>query len=480
MVTKRKRKKKKKNSRMRIFLCLYSLILSWPVLAQSPKLELKFSEPLAVFVYVEHLSAKHGDNAFKKQFQTSVFNKDKYKNLLSQFDSLQLNYVYEFEQYPYASKMPGMTESLLKKALVSSPNLKDFKRKAIGIIPNADLLLLSAILYEFQQVYRDLVYQPLKAKFEKQLSEINEFVKSKNLGGYIDKGLFFYKSYWEESFPFEVALYPLPYPEGISAEAFYNMASSGVRTDNKDYATLMSIMLHEIYHMLYDEQPVQVKQHISYWFMSSNSNCKTYAYLLLNEALATALGNGYVFTSLSGKPSEDDWYDRKYINELAKKIYPLVNEYITQKKSIDETFVTKYIQIYEDNFPNWINELDNLMCYRYVLSDDLNDADVIRKKFPYSSLRQFEDQVTQNGLNRMRDTRLTKMIVISKDNEEKLNLVKSTFPELKTWKFKSKQEFIYAVQLDDKTQLIVVNSLKSGLEKMLQGMVLLPQQPQKK
>lgn len=435
---------------------------------------------MAVFVYVEHLSARHGDNAFKKKFQSSSFYNEKYKGLLGQFDTLRLNYTYDFEQYPFSSKVPGMTEGLLKKSLVGSANLKDFKRKAIGIIPNSDLLQLSAILYEFQQVYRELVYQPVKPKFEKQLNEFTDYVKTKNISSYVDKGLFFYKSYWEESFPFEIALYPLTYPEGFTAEAFYNTAVSGLRTDNKDYVTLVSVMLHEIFHMLYDEQPVSVKRNIINWFATNPSPCRTYAYLLLNEALATALGNGYVFTSIAGKPDEDDWYDRKYINDIAKKIYPLVTDYINQKKSIDEAFVNAYIKIYDENFGNWINELDNLMCYRYVLSDNMADFDVIRTKYRYASYSQFEDVISENTLNKLKNTKLTKVIIVSKDNEAKLTMVKKTFPELKTWKYKAKQEFFYAAQLEDKTQLIVINTIKSSTSKMFEGMVLIPQQVEKK
>lgn len=477
MVTKKKRKKKNK---MKLLVSAFILLYSFVSYSQGPKFEIKFSEPLAVFVYVEHLSARHGDNQFKKRFQASAFNTEKYKALLGQFDTLRLNYTYDFEQYPFSSKVPGMTEGLLKKCMVGSANLKEFKRKAIGIIPNSDLLQLSAILYDFQQVYRELVYQPVKVKFEKQITEVTDFVKTKNISAYIDKGLFFYKSYWEESFPFEIALYPMPYAEGFSAEAFYNSAASGLRTDNKDYIALVSVMLHEIFHMLYDEQQVTVKRNISNWFAANSSPCRTYAYLLLNEALATTLGNGYVFNSLSGKPDEDDWYDRKYINDLAKKIYPLVTDYINQKKSIDEAFVNAYIKIYDENFGNWINELDNLMCYRYVISDNMSDYDVIRSKFRYASYSQFEDQVTENSIAKLRNTQLTKVVIVSKENDAKLALVKKIFPELKAWKYKAKQEFFYSIQLEDKTQLIIINTLKSSTQKMLEGMVLLPQQVEKK
>jgi hypothetical protein len=66
----------------------------------------------------------------------------------------------------------------------------------------------------------------------------------------------------------------------------------------------------------------------------------------MNEVLATALGNGYVYEQLDGKIDDGDWYNRKYISLMAKQIYPLVTEYINEKK-IDRSFIDNYIKQYE-------------------------------------------------------------------------------------------------------------------------------------
>jgi hypothetical protein len=455
----------------RIVSVLLCLTLCKAIHGQGPRFEVKFSEPLAVFVYVEQLSSKKPDNPLKKQFLNSHYNREKFTALLKQFDTLEINYAYEYQQFPYASKIPGLTQSFIKKCLVASANLKDFKRKAVGIIPNSELLHLSTILYEFQQVYRDLVYQPAKIKFEKQLKEITEFIQTKNMASYLDKGLLFYKSYWEESFPFEIALYPLPDTDGFTAEAFYNVAICGLRTGMKDYNVLLSVMFHEIYHILYDEQPLQVKRQISKWFSDNPSKCSTYSYLLLNEVLATAMGNGYVFESLSSKQDSEDWYDRKYINLMAKKIYPLVNEYVTQKKSIDENFINAYIAIYQENFSPWINELDNLMCYRYVISDNNEDFNTIIQAYPYSSFFQYENEVSEKAIDKLKGTPITKIIIISKENDQKLALVKKKFPELKDWIYKPKKDFLYSTFLADKTHLIIINDIKTSTADQLKGQI---------
>jgi hypothetical protein len=146
------------------------------------------------------------------------------------------------------------------------------------------------------------------------------------------------------------------------------------------------------------------------------------------------------------------------------------------QKAIDEAFVSSYISLYEESFPEWLNEMDNLMCYRYVLSDNVSDFKLTNKLYAYSSLSQFEDVVNENSIDRMKPCALTKMIIISNDNETKLALVKNKFSELKDWKYKAKSDFFYHTLLRDKTQLIIINRVKGTTENALNGRVFLPQE----
>jgi hypothetical protein len=442
--------------------------------SQDPWFNIKYSEPLAVFVYVQHLSSTHSDNTFRESFSGSIYNRDKYKRLLSQFDTLILDYSYEYEGFPYGSKLPGTTLSLIKKQLMNSENLKIFKTQAVGILPNSTLLSLTSILYEFQFIYRELVYQPNKVKFEKQLLEISKLTKTKNLNACFDKGLTFYRAHWDDSFSFDIAFYPLPNSEAFSADAFCNNALCALPIQNKDNSVLLGVMMHEIFHLLYNEQPPFIKNNLVKWFTNNPSKCNTYAYLLFNEVLATAVGNGYVYEALSGKQDEGDWYNRKYINLMAKKIYPMVVDYIQQKKGIDEGFVNIYIKFYEENFSDWLEEMDNLLFYRYILSDNTNDFTVFTKHFPYASLSQYEDEVSDLSIERLKNTPITKVIVVSKENSKKLLLIKSSFPELADWKYKAKQDFFYSTLLTDHTQLIIINTVKQTTEQLISGRITLP------
>jgi hypothetical protein len=59
------------------------------------------------------------------------------------------------------------------------------------------------------------------------------------------------------------------------------------------------------------------------------------------------------------------------------------------------------------------------------------------------------------------------VIIISKNNSQKLKLIKSKFKELKKWQFKADKEFAEKILLDDKSQLIVINQKESTIESLI-------------
>ncbi|MNL23985.1 hypothetical protein D3C87_1454030 [compost metagenome] len=87
--------------------------------------------------------------------------------------------------------------------------------------------------------------------------------------------------------------------------------------------------------------------------------------------------------------------------------------------------------------------------------------------FRYRSRTEYEDQITESSIEKMKQTPLTKMVIISKDSKEKIKLLKNKFKELKNWKANPDNEFADKIFLDDKSQLIIVNQKKSDLETLI-------------
>ena len=448
------------------FLITFLLLFNASFGQEEPTINITYSKLLATYDFIQKLSDQYPDNECKQTFQFSKFHTKHYTDLVKQFDTLKIYESYEFQDYPTGQKIPVMTTSIIEKHLINTTSIQEFKSRSFGIIPNMELFLFSNILSEFQPVYDSLIYFPNKNEFEKQLTELKDFIQKSNLSNFFQKGLTFYGSQWDNSIPIDIAIIPSVSKSGFTAKAFLNNAISEVPINFRENDILFSVLMHEIYHNIYDGQSLELKLKIRSWFNNNKSKNSQYAYLLLNEALATALGNGYVYEQLNGKTDTSDWYNVKYINLMAKKIYPVVNEYLAQSKQIDKDFVEKYIASYDSNFSDWANELDNLFANRYLITDNTTDLNYFNKNYLYSSFYQSHTSINQCALEQMKETPITKVIIISSDNKNKLNLVKATFPELKGWKYKEQKEFAYTVNLQDKTKLIIVNRYTTTLDKL--------------
>jgi len=231
-------------------------------------------------------------------------------------------------------------------------------------------------------------------------------------------------------------------------------------------------MFHEMFHILYDDETLALQKEIRQWRSSNASRSSGYAFTLLNESLATALGNGYVYGKLSGKLIEGNWYGLKYISEMAKKIYPMVKEYAEKQQSIDRAFIDNFIKIFDDNFSEWLLDPEFIMAGRYVLSDNVEDFKMIDQQFRYRPSAEYLEGISVSSIEKMAKAPTTRVVFVSKDNKKKLQLIKQGFAELKDWRPDAKTDFTYSVLLQDKAYLIVVNSVRKTAKEQIETLKL--------
>ena len=127
---------------------------------------------------------------------------------------------------------------------------------------------------------------------------------------------------------------------------------------------------------------------------------------------------------------------------------------------------------YEENFSDWLLDLDHVLSGRYVISDNPADFKVFDQKFPWSPEAQYKEGVSESSIEVVTKIPITKVIMISGDNKRKLQLVRKGFPELKNWKPSAKSDFTFSRMLGDKTYLIVINSVKEKSQKQIETLKL--------
>ena len=83
-------------------------------------------------------------------------------------------------------------------------------------------------------------------------------------------------------------------------------------------------------------------------------------------------------------------------------------------------------------------------------------------------MSQTEDTFSENSIDKISKTPITKIVIISKDNKNKLDLLKRKFIELKNWNPDYKTDFTYSVFIADKTYLTIMNSVQNRTGKQIE------------
>ena len=423
-------------------LALLLLFIYLQGVSQDVQFQTKFSEPFAVFQFMNSLSSRSPVNVYKTLFNRSNFATKTYTDLIAGFDSLNIDYSYDFSDYPAGQKIGIDVPNLLRRNLILCDSIQDFKIRSMGLLPNEKLIRLIALLKQFTPVYEAVIYEPSRSTFEKQLHGVSDLIKSSNINYYFTEALEFYNASWDVSIPFVFCFYPLPHSRGFTATAVSNVAISAVADSLDNYKALLSVMLHEVSHVLYDERSLSLWNQMEEWFDSSPSKVSRYANLLFNEAMATAVGNGYLAAQLNGKEDTTRrWYGVRYISMMAKTAYPLVKEYIEARKPIDRDFINRYIQLHEEHFSSWLYDRQYLMRGRLLVSENAADPDIMNRLYEPAPGNENAKEISEPVLKKMAASQGTKVIIINSNNKEKLLLIKSSLPELKDMALRCQQRF---------------------------------------
>ncbi len=313
--------------------------------------------------------------------------------------------------------------------------MAEFGEKTIGILPNSDHQKLIAVLKKAEPVYDRLLWNNSAQKGITQKEELEKYASKAS--EIFSRFQHFYNSSWSAGIPFIVALYPIPGKSGNStATAHANSLCVGMFTDDTKYMETIGVVLHEMCHVLYDEQPQEFQHEIEGWFAANKSPYRQYAYNFFDEALATALGNGWGYKNISGQSDTAEWYNNEYINGFAKELYPLVADYINGHRQLDKPFVDSAIALFAKRFPNAVSDY-GILLNRVALYSDAESAtesedlmNIVGEKFQLTNTYSSSPLLDKTTLALLETSPQTQLITIYKNHKENLGALKKIFPQL--------------------------------------------------
>lgn len=462
----------------KVYLLFFVLLLCKHSFSQQ-LVNVRFSKPFAIIKFLETSKGGHSiSQTFKHQIDTSYLNRDTlFLRLVSAYKSLNLDYVYSKDQYPAKRKRATSTWDLICIAAISSNTNEEFFNKIIGILPNTDYLQLKQIVAQTEAYYDPFIYNRSKAVVENKTRELQEL--SPKLNELFDQFKLFYGSSWDKSIPFNLTIYPIRGNHGeTTATPHANSLEMGFLMMDDDNYSMLSVGMHEMCHVLYDEQPLSMQRMIDSAFANNTNPYSKFAYNYFDEALATALGNGFAYNYLTNEMDSGEWYNDRYINAFSKTLYPLVEQYIIEKKQLDKAFIQKSITLFKDSFPNSIYDIESLL-----MSSDLyfeNDtAEIIDDYIGmiHHTFRIYNSNISipiigTTSLESIRRSDKTQLIVIHKNQLQSLAELKLIFKNL----ILVPEEKNVLISFLDKNKRAVIILIADNSVKLKEGVKLLKRQ----
>ncbi|WP_299681434.1 hypothetical protein [uncultured Dokdonia sp.] len=444
------------------FLCTYA-----SAYAQQDFIKVAHNEVLGTLTFIATASNQPGSApSYQKYIKNAIGNDTDFTLLTERFSAIDVETSIHREHYPEKRHPFTSTMDLLWIASANSTSIDDFATRTIGYLPPNEHTELVAIMHKVLPYYRKHVWATTTTQRAQLEQSIQNYVPQ--IETLFNKVNVFLGSNWSKTTPFNIMLYPIPLKSGgtTAIPKGNNLICSYLSEREKEGEDIIGIAIHEMNHILFDAQPLELQQDIDTWFTTSSNPYAALAYDFFDEGLATAVGNGWAHEQLNGTLDPGEWYSFEYINGYGKKLYPLVKTYMETNKTIDKAFIEKAIVLFGEAFPKATTDLDILMNNLNIFSqtEDETLIDVyfagVRERFRMHSAYFSSPIDSEESFTRLRENNRTKLIVIDKDQDHIVAVLQKQFPTLPK-NIHPNTSFVTSFY-DTKTQstIVIANCLK--------------------
>ena len=232
--------------------------------------------------------------------------------------------------------------------------LDELLGKLKPILPAEDLALVTDAYKHFEPIYESLIWKPREKRLMQQLEDFREGLKRVDLIVRLEQVRKFLRSKWPENTPFDTIIIPLPDEPRSSHADSVGRTEIVELTAEHTFADQSDTLFHELCHSLWGRANQKKIQKDFEKFDGA------IAYFELNEALATALGQGWFrHVTYPNEASREVWYGRDITEKYGRGLYPLVDDYLRDGRCFDAAFAKKATQIFAEKCPQVGSEVCN-------------------------------------------------------------------------------------------------------------------------
>ncbi|MBC7864626.1 MAG: hypothetical protein IAF38_16760 [Bacteroidia bacterium] len=463
---------------MKRFALLFCWLIGFYCSSQNLQLEFTYNKQLSLLRFVKTLRRPNGAFINEKTYLDSKYNNEASKKRITALEKLNLEARIAYEGFPETRMAGRGVYDLLIIAASESNDLKDFEKRINGILPQQEQSVLIETLNYFEPVYQELIWKPCEEKFLLKVNELkgrtvtqvrkNElqaaFAGGNQLNYLFGNIAAFYGAKWDRAVPFKVFLYPVSGKSGAtSAQPYGNILVADLLTEEKDIPGFLGVVYHEMSHVLFSEQPVELQTKIDSLFLNNPSPYRNYAYHWFNECMATVCGNGWANENLTGKIDSAEWYNNAYINKFAKAVYPFAKTYLASSKKMDAVFIEQCITQFQKTFPDALQETDNLFTFFNMACDAEDPNPVFGGMYKFFQGRNCNSSfpIDEETISKVEKSVYTRIYFITHDNAETITALNKKIGGIKIPK--EKRSFAYYFLSEAKNPYVIV-SVNSSAE----------------
>jgi len=412
-------------------------------------------------------------SSFRDYIEKELGNNEEFNLIIREYTAIQLHYTFTRQELPTDRHSSRSTKDLIWVAASNSTNTEDFSQRITGYLPHSSQVQLIEVFNKVEPFYDELIWDKEQENIKRIEEQIAQF-KSQIAQLFMEISQF-YGTTWDTSIPFKISLYPIPLEKGnTTATPKGNALICGFLSKNDgDFVGRLAVIIHEMCHILYDEQPPALQHQIDSWFKESESEYSKLAYSYLNEGLATTLGNGWAYKQIHTKMDTTAWYNNEYINGFAYSLFELSSFYFDAKQKIDKAYINQAIDLFAKTFPKAINETHILMneLQLYANSEENNDIQwIVQQLNTYFNIRSrwFSTPINHpQSIQGFGNKQITKFFIVEKDHANSIKLLNEKFPN---YELKLKMNSIETFKDNDSKSPVFVVTIKTldKLEKALE------------
>ncbi|MDR1488470.1 MAG: hypothetical protein LBI26_01890 [Holosporales bacterium] len=211
--------------------------------------------------------------------------------------------------------------------------------------------------------YTNLIWNKAEKSILKKQKEFQIMAKKHLNNEYFKRIYKFYGAKLPKNYHLKIYLMPV-----LGSDKFATPIGDNkifITSMDHDVATHFGIIAHECCHVAYHKKN---KDKMEKFFKNHKSGIGSIVFNVIDEGLATAIGNRVFKISIDGVDSEEA-YAFPHINNFSKKLKYLAKEYLDKGKEMDEEFWGKAIKLFAIENPEAKNNLDILMHTTTVFTD---------------------------------------------------------------------------------------------------------------